>query len=257
MVDAHRANRQLWNEWSDAFQALWNAETDDGDLPPVPSPFSSDEKGWDPSEAIPTVEGASVVELGCGGGQGAIGTALAGADRVIGVDVSDEQLRHARRHRDYYEVEVEFAHGDVTHLPLPDDAFDVAFSEWAFQMVADLGAALSEARRVLGSNGVLLLSVPHPVHELFDPESLTLERSYHAAPRRTIEIDESYDAEMVVFDRGVGEYHRELCDAGFRVKRVLEPDPHVDDTGEEAGDVTNDDLEAFVPRDLRFVASVA
>ncbi len=252
MADAHRENRRLWNEWSDAFQALWNAETGDGDLPPVPSPFSSDGDGWDPTEVIPSVEGASVVELGCGGGQGTVGTALAGADRVVGVDISDEQLRHARRLRDYYDVEVGFVHGDVTHVPLPDDEFEVAFSEWAFQMVADLGAALEEARRVLGPEGVFLLSVPHPVHELFDPESSMLERSYHAAPRRIIDIDESYDAEMVTFDRRIGEYHHELREAGFRVDRILEPDPR----GDDAADVSDDDLAAFVPRDLRFVASV-
>jgi len=32
MSDLHGENRRLWNEWSDDFQAIWNADTADGDL---------------------------------------------------------------------------------------------------------------------------------------------------------------------------------------------------------------------------------
>jgi hypothetical protein len=30
VTDAHRGNRRLWDERSDAFRALWNADTDEG-----------------------------------------------------------------------------------------------------------------------------------------------------------------------------------------------------------------------------------
>ena len=42
MTDDYRENRRLWNEWSDAFQALWNADTDESGVPPAPTPFDPD-----------------------------------------------------------------------------------------------------------------------------------------------------------------------------------------------------------------------
>ncbi|WP_226013319.1 class I SAM-dependent methyltransferase [Halomicrobium salinisoli] len=255
MGDARTENRRLWDEWSDDFQALWNADTADGDLPPAPCPFTADAPGGSQPEILPSVEGLDVVELGCGGGQASVGTADEGADRVVGVDVSSGQLAHARKLRDLYGVDARFVEGDVTHLPLAADAFDVAFSGWVLQMVGDLETCLTEARRVLRDDGVLVFDVPHPFYELFDPASEALERSYHATGRREITIDEDYDADMVVFDRKVGDYHRALVDAGFDVERVLEPgsdDP--DDYDDDPLESNRPELMATVPRSLRFWA---
>lgn len=75
------------------------------------------------------------LELGCG--QASVGFAREGADRVVGVDISTEQLAHARRLGGTYGVDgrVRFLAGDVTALPLDADRFDLAFSSWVFQIV--------------------------------------------------------------------------------------------------------------------------
>ncbi|GGL70487.1 class I SAM-dependent methyltransferase [Halocalculus aciditolerans] len=255
MRDAGRENQRLWNEWSDDFQALWNADTDEGALPPAPCPFAEDAPGGAHPELLSTVEGVDFAELGCGGGQATVGTAREGAATAVGVDFSHEQLAHARALRDAYGVDAAFAAGDVTDLPLADDAFDVAFSGWVYQMVEDLDAALSEARRVLRDDGVFVFDLPHPFYEVFDPEERELRRSYHASPRREVTIKDDYEAEMVVFDRTVSDLHRALVDAGFDVRRVLEPgtdDP--DDYDDDALASTQPDLMALVPRNLRFWA---
>ncbi len=36
MAGGMEQNRQLWEAWIDGFQAAWNAETDEGTLPPAP-----------------------------------------------------------------------------------------------------------------------------------------------------------------------------------------------------------------------------
>ena len=258
MDDAARENQRLWDEWSDAFQALWNADTPEGGLPPAPCPFAADAPGGSHPEVLPTVEGLDFVELGCGGGQASIGTALAGAGTVVGVDFSSEQLAHARKLRDLYGVDARFVGGDVTDLPLADDAFDVAFSGWVFQMVEDVERCLREARRVLREGGVLVFDLPHPFYELFDPATRTLERSYHAGGRRTITIDEDYGSEMVVFDRTVADLHNALVDCGFDVRRLLEPgsdDP--EDYDDDPLASNRPELMAMVPRSLRFWAVAA
>jgi SAM-dependent methyltransferase len=183
MENPAQKNRRLWNEWSDDFQALWNADTTDGELPPAPCPFTPDAPGGSHPEILPSIEGVDFVELGCGGGQASVGTAAEGADTVVGVDLSGEQLAHARKLRDLYGVDAQFVGGDVTALPLPDDAFDVAFSGWVFQMVEDVEQCLTEARRVLRDDGVLVFDLPHPFYELFDPLESTQPELMALVPR--------------------------------------------------------------------------
>jgi SAM-dependent methyltransferase len=249
----HRENRRLWNEWSEDFQALWNADTGDGELPPAPSPFASDAPGGRQPCILDSVEGKCCVELGCGGGQGSVGTAALGADPVVGVDFSGEQLRHARQLRDFYGVEAQFLKGSVTDLPLPDDGFDVAFSEAVFQMVEWIDRALAEARRVLRDGGVFVLSVPHAFTEILDAETERIERSYFDAGPREITIDEEYESELIVFDRTVADLHNALVDAEFEVRRLIEHQRHE----VEENDPAESDLPEIlwrVPQSVRFWA---
>ncbi|GAB7093356.1 class I SAM-dependent methyltransferase [Halolamina litorea] len=253
MSDLRQSNRRLWDEWSDDFQAIWRSDTDEGELPPAPSPFAEDAPGGPQPQILDGVEGEAYVELGCGGGQGSVGTAQLGADPVVGVDFSGEQLGHARRLRDRYGVDARFVQGDVTDLPLPDDRFDVASSEAAFQMVEHVDRAFAEAHRVLREGGVFVFSVMHPLHEAMDPASGTLEHSYVDAGPREIRIDEGYDEVLTVFDRTVADLHNGLVDAGFEVRRLFEHHSHrVENNDPEESDAPEVLWE--IPQSVRFWA---
>jgi len=224
-------NRDLWNEWSDAFQGAWNADTADG-LPPADVHYGP---GWPEGERLdhlPGFEGRDVVELGCGGGQASVGFARRGAASVAGVDLSTRQLEHARRLAGLYGVDVEFLAGDVTDLPLAADRFDLAFSSWVFQMVEDLEACFAEAARVLRGGGTLFFAMPHPFYELFDPETGEIDRSYFDSDPERKSIGD-LDPDLVVFHHRVGEIHRGLVDAGFVVDRLFEPGADDPDEYEE------------------------
>lgn len=253
MVDAHRENRRLWNEWSDDFQALWNADTADGGLPPAPSPFGPDPPGGRPLDVLPSVDGKAYVELGCGGGQATVGTAELGVETAVGVDFSERQLRHARRLRDLYGVDARFVQGDVTALPLADDRFGIASSEWAFQMVERLDRALDETHRVLRDGGVFVLSTPHPASEMIDTDRGTVDGDYFATGPRTITIDEDYDATLTVFDRTVADVHNALVDTGFEVRRLVEHRRH-DVEENDPEDSESPDVLWTVPESVRFWA---
>jgi ubiquinone/menaquinone biosynthesis C-methylase UbiE len=252
-----RENRRLWDDWSDQHQALWNAATDDGGLPPVYSPLPEADAApeWQ-TECLPDRENLSFVELGCGGGQGTVGAAREGIDTAVGVDFSVEQLRHARRLRNLYGVDATFVTGDVTDVPLADNAFDFAHSGFVYFMVEEIETALQEAHRILRDEGLLTFDVPHPFHELFDPKTQTLERSYHATGPRRDKYDDALHEDIVVFDRRISELHTALVDAGFEVKQIDEwpesADP--DDYDEDPGNSTSPELKAMVPRTLGFWA---
>jgi SAM-dependent methyltransferase len=250
VTDHYRENRRLWNEWSDDFQALWNANTDDGELPPAPSPFSPDAPGGRPA-VFDSVEGTDYVELGCGGGQGTVGTAKLGAETAVGIDFAANQLRHARRLRDFYGVEAQFVKGDVTDLPLADDQFDIASSEAAFQMIEHIDQALGEARRILRVGGVFVLSVPHPLYEILNADTETIEGDYFDTGPREITIDEDYESKLVVFDRTVADLHTALVDAGFEVRRLIEHQRHEVEERDPA-DSDLPDILWNVPQSVRF-----
>jgi len=253
MTDHRRENQRLWNEWSDEFQALWNANTADGDAPPAPSPFDPDAPGGPQPEILDSVVGKEYVELGCGGGQASVGTAELGAETVVGVDLSGEQLQHARQLRDFYGVDARFLNGDVTNLPFPDDSFDVASSEAVYQMIEHLDEAFREAHRILRDGGVFVVGVPHPMYEILDVEEGAFERSYYDTGRREITIDDDYESKLIVFDRTVADLHNALVDAGFAVERLLEPRHHRAEHGDPADD-DRPELLWKVPGSVRFWA---
>lgn len=256
MTEYGQKNRRLWDEWSDDFQAIWRSDTGEGELPPAPSPFADDAPGGAQPEILDSVEGKAYVELGCGGGQGSVGTAELGADPVVGVDFSGEQLGHAQALRDEYDVNAAFVQGDVTDLPFPDDHFDVASSEAVFQMVEDLDDALAEAHRVLRPGGVFVLSVPHPLYEALDKATGDIEEDYLDSGPRQIVIDEEYESTMVAFDRPVADLHNALLDADFDVRRLLEHQHVTVEEGDPA-DGERPEVHYKVPQSVRFWAVAA
>jgi len=70
---------------------------------------------------------------------------------IIGLDFSSDMLEVAQsKHED-----IAWVLGDAHHLPFLDGNFDILISNLAYQWIGDLSRAFSEARRVLGPNGVL------------------------------------------------------------------------------------------------------
>ena len=254
MNETHRENRALWEAWSDDFQALWRADTDDGELPPIPLVDGVGVTASERATLLDGLQGADAVELGCGGAQHSVAMAWEGAETVTGVDFSIGQLHHAQRLRDEYGVEVQFVAGDVVDLPLADDSFDVAFSSWVLQMVEDLDACFAEVERILRPGGVFLFDVPHPFYELFNRETHELKFSYHPPDRRQFPIEEEYGAEMIVFNRKIAELHNLLVDTGFRVERLCEPGSDDPDDYEEGAMETQPELRARIPRSIHFRA---
>jgi len=99
--------------------------------------------------------GERVLDLGCGEGHFAAAAAQAGAGEVVGVDVAAEAVRRARaRHP---AVRFERVGGE---LPAPDASFDLVWCSEVLEHVLDTASFLSEARRVLRTGGLLLVTTP-------------------------------------------------------------------------------------------------
>ncbi|MCB1609305.1 MAG: methyltransferase domain-containing protein [Xanthomonadales bacterium] len=116
------------------------------------------------------LEGATVLDLGCGTGRDVyLLSRLVGPNgRVIGVDMTPEQLavarEHAQWHADRYghaHSNVEFREGlieDLGAAGIADASVDLVVSNCVLNLCADKGRAFSEAWRVLKPGGELYFS---------------------------------------------------------------------------------------------------
>lgn len=100
--------------------------------------------------------GLSLLDVGCGPGTLTIDLARHVAPgRVVGLDSSEEVLHGARERAREAGVGVEFVAGDVYHLDVPDDSFDVVHAHQLLQHLSDPVAALREMRRVARPGGIV------------------------------------------------------------------------------------------------------
>lgn len=124
-------------------------------------------------------EGREVLDAGCGSGYGTEILAAAGAQRVVGIDISDDAIEYARS--SFAAPSIEFRQAGLHQMPFEDGTFDLAACFEVIEHVDRQQHAIGELRRVLRPEGILAISSPnrnvylagnpHHTHE-FVPEEL-------------------------------------------------------------------------------------
>eukprot|EP00347_Sterkiella_histriomuscorum_P021653 403333231 len=116
------------------------------------------------------IEGKTVLDLGCGTGRDCyLASALVGQHgKVIGVDMTDEQLDIARKHADYHkdkfghaESNVNFLTGtieDLKSIGIQDESVDVIISNCVINLSGDKENVIKEIWRTLKYGGELYFS---------------------------------------------------------------------------------------------------
>jgi SAM-dependent methyltransferase len=109
--------------------------------------------------AAKLVAGREVLDVACGAGYGSALLARQ-ARRVVGADISEETIAHAREV--YAAVpNLDFRQADCAALPFPDASFDAVVSFETIEHIAAQERFLDEVRRVLRPEGLFVLSSPN------------------------------------------------------------------------------------------------
>ena len=112
------------------------------------------------------VQGASVVELGCGDGTLARRLAAAGASDVLAVDSAQRMLALAARQP---HPRVRYRQHDIETLDLAADSADRVVSSLAMHYVRDYPGLIERIARWLRPGGQLVFSIEHPVCTAMNP----------------------------------------------------------------------------------------
>jgi SAM-dependent methyltransferase len=213
-----RANRRTWDRMS-----VWYQEHHGIDISARPDAWGA----WRIPEAelrvLPGVRGHDVLELGCGGGQWSVWLAGQGA-RVTGLDLSGQQLEHARRAAAAAGVALDLVQASAETVPFAAASFDLILSDHGAMSWGDPDRTLPEAARVLRPGGLLVFCVTSPLFRVCWDDALDrpgerLGRDYFGLHT----LDEGDGA--ATFNLPYGEWVRRFRKHGLAVEALLEPRP--------------------------------
>lgn len=214
-----------WNIISQFYQAKTTISLEDVHYGPI-SPGESELK------LLGNVKGKKILEIGCGGGQNSIVLAKWGA-KPVGLDLSEVQIKHAQKLAKKEHVSVAFHVGNMEDLSaFKDQTYDIVLSAFALGYVDNLMKTFQETHRVLKKAGLFIFAVVHPIAQRG--------RVVHYGKRRMWAITNYYDrrkrpwkwhtekqtANFNTGHRTLQDYFDLLVNAGFRVERILEPEPY-------------------------------
>jgi SAM-dependent methyltransferase len=171
-----------------------------------------------------------VLDLGCGFGWHCRYAREQQARSVVGVDLSERMLARARETTD--DPGVEYRRSAIQDIDFPADDFDIVISSLALHYVERFDLVCRRVHRCLTAGGAFVLSVEHPIF------TARAAQDWHHGPdgeRLHWPVDD-YQQEglrharwmgdvVVKYHRTIATYVNTLIASGFRVTKLLEPEP--------------------------------
>jgi ubiquinone/menaquinone biosynthesis C-methylase UbiE len=180
------------------------------------------------------VKGKDVLEIGCGGGQNAIVLSKWGA-RSVGIDISEKQIKFARKLAKQEDVKVQFHVCNMEDLSIFDsESFDIVISSFGIGYADNLKKTFQEVFRVLRKSGLFVFADVHPIADRG--------RIIRYGKRRIWGISNYFDRKRYLWTwnqnvikakvrfygrhRTIQDYFDLLKSAGFVIEAILEPEPY-------------------------------
>ena len=206
----------------DGYKALRDGECNANDLIEQPAM----------RKLIPDLSGKSVLDLGCGYGHNCIDFVRSGAEKVVGIDISEKMLEIARNESAHEKIR--YINMSMTDIGNLSEHFDFIYSSLAFHYVRDFDAFAKAMHSVLNTNGQLLFSQEHPIitSTVDGKGHFNKDENGNRISYTFSDYNRSGERKVHWYVDGVIKYHRTFSDiinalanAGFRIEEVCEPVP--------------------------------
>jgi SAM-dependent methyltransferase len=171
-----------------------------------------------------------VLDVGCGDGQVARVAAAGGAETVIGIDPTWNQITVAARRGGG----PTYVRAGAISVPFCDAAFDAVVVCLVFEHVRQIDQAIAEVARVLAPGGRFVFMVNHPLFQTpmsgwIDDHVVDPPEQYWRVGPYLDEVETVEEVEKDVFihfiHRPLSRYVNTLVASGFVIEHVAEPAP--------------------------------
>jgi len=214
-----------WNTISRSYHEKTRISLEDVHYGPI-SPGESELK------LLGDVKGKDILEVGCGGGQNTIVLAKWSA-RSVGLDISEEQIKYARKLAKNNKVNASFYVGNMEDLSMFNNGcFDIVLSSCAIGYSQNPKQVFHEVFRVLRKSGLFVFCVVHPIAYRgrkirYGKRRMWGLGNYFDRRRRTWTWKiEGKIAKFYGYHRTLQDYFNSLVSPGFIVEKILEPEPY-------------------------------
>jgi SAM-dependent methyltransferase len=212
-----RKNRRYWEDASESYQREHASQLEQDR--PVWGTWGIAESELG---ALGDVRGLDVLEYGCGGGQWSRWLVGMGAARVVGLDLSLNQLRHAHTLIERTGARFAVVNADAERVPLRDGSFDLVMCDHGAMTFADPLRTVPQVARLLRPGGRFVFNHGSPFHfvcwdDASDRVGTTLVHDYFGMRK--------WDEETVDFNLPYGEWIRLFRANGFEIEDLIEPRP--------------------------------
>ena len=180
---------------------------------------------------MPELKGKRVLDLGCGFGEHCKKFVDCGAEKVVGIDISEKMLEVAR---------VENCNSKIEYIKMPmeeivqlQENFDVVISSLAIHYVEDFKGVVRNVYNLLDENGVFIFSQENPLSTCHSGGNRwTRDESGNKLYLNLADYGVEGERESVWFVDNVKKYHRTfstiintLIEAGFNIEKMTEQLP--------------------------------
>jgi ubiquinone/menaquinone biosynthesis C-methylase UbiE len=146
------------------------------------------------------IKGRRVLDVACGEGYGSwILSSL--ASEVVGVDIDPGTVARAREK--YVGPNIEFVEASAAKLPFDDGAFDAVVSFETIEHHDLHQEMMSEIKRVLRKDGVLIISSPNKQHYSIEPGYSNPFHVKELFREEFLDLTKSYFANVILFSQRV------------------------------------------------------
>ena len=180
---------------------------------------------------MPDLKGKRVLDLGCGFGEHCKQFIEQGAQKVVGIDISEKMLAVAQK---------ENANPNISYINMPmenigelDEKFDIVVSSLAFHYVEDYAGVVKNIYNLLEKEGIFIYSQENPLCTCHSGgDRWTRDEKGNKIHLNLRDYGIEGERESVWFVDNVKKYHRTfstiintLINAGFSIEKMIEPLP--------------------------------
>ena len=206
----------------EGYKDLRNREKNANNLFEIPALFS----------LLPDLKGLRILDLGCGFGEHCKDYIRMGAEKVVGIDISEKMLEVAKAENS--DPKITYINLAMEDLNVIDEEFDLVISSLALHYIEDFDGVLKNINNLLAKDGYFIFSQESPLSTCFSGgERWTRDENGNKLHLNLTNYGREKEASSEWFVEDVKRYHRmfstivnSLVDAGFSVERMIEPLPN-------------------------------